>query len=156
ATHCHRRRDHLCAAIRQPARDDHCGDATRRPGHATGEVAADATGSRGAERPQTTGEVMPANPDRDLVYEQTRRYFFAPVASLLYDDDTVSEVMINGPTEIYFERRGRVERAVGVAFADEHALAAAVRNLAEFVNRMVDERQPTMDARLPEPHKFRV
>jgi pilus assembly protein CpaF len=99
---------------------------------------------------------MGANPARDAVYEQTLRYFFAPVAGLLYDDDTVTEVLINGPGEVYCERRGRVERVAGAAFADEHALEAAVRNLAEFVNRRVDERQPTMDARLPEPHKFRV
>src|SRR5262245_5749325 len=63
--------------------------------------------------------------------------------------------MINGPKEIFFERKGKVEKA-GVAFDDEHALEAAVRNLAEFVGRHIDEQRPTMDARLPEPHKFRV
>src|SRR5205085_1285301 len=83
---------------------------------------------------------------------------------LLYDDKDVTEVMINGPREIYFEKRGKVHPATGVVFPDEHALAAAVRNLAEFVGRRVDDARPMMDARLPVPDpdpakpplKFRV
>lgn len=93
---------------------------------------------------------------RDQIYGQTLRYFFAPVADLLFDDESVTEVMINGPREIYCEREGRVEFQPGRAFADEQALEAAVRNLAEFVGREVDERQPLLDARLPEPDRFRV
>ena len=96
---------------------------------------------------------------RANVYGQTLRFFFAPVADLLYDPahDHVTEVMINGPDDIYFEREGKIERAEGRRFADAEALMAAVRNLAEYVDRRVGEDAPPyMDARLPEPEKFRV
>ncbi len=92
---------------------------------------------------------------RDTLYTETIRFFLRPVIHLL-DDPAISEVMINGPAHIYFEKKGKVERDHKAAFEDEHALEAAVRNLAEFVGRHVDESNPTMDARLPEPHKFRV
>src|SRR5262245_7066230 len=97
-----------------------------------------------------SGDVM----DRADVYRSTLRYFFAPVADLLYEDESVTEVLINGPDQIYCERAGRVER-VARRFADEHVLLAAVRNLAEYVHGNLDTRH-SMDARLPEPEKFRV
>lgn len=93
--------------------------------------------------------------DRTDVYRSTIRYFFGPVADLLYDDESVTEVLINGPDQIYCERRGRLEK-VERRFADEHVLLAAVRNLAEYVGRRLDDHHHSMDARLPEPEKFRV
>jgi pilus assembly protein CpaF len=93
--------------------------------------------------------------DRADVYRSTIRYFFAPVADLLYEDESVTEVLINGPHQIYCERNGRLEK-VDRRFADEHVLMAVVRNLAEYVNRSVGDADHSMDARLPEPEKFRV
>ncbi len=93
--------------------------------------------------------------DRADVYRSTIRYFFAPVADLLYDDESVTEVLINGPNQIYCERNGRLEK-VDRRFADELVLMAAVRNLAEYVNRSIGDADHSMDARLPEPEKFRV
>jgi pilus assembly protein CpaF len=92
---------------------------------------------------------------RAEVYGKTLRYFFAPVADLLYDDDSVTEVLINGPDLIYCERAGRLEK-VDRSFANESLLLAAVQNLAEYVQRRVDELNHSMDARLPEPERFRV
>jgi pilus assembly protein CpaF len=89
------------------------------------------------------------------VYRSTLRYFLAPVADLLYEDDSVTEVLINGPSEVYCERAGRLHK-VPCCFADEHVLMAAVRNLAEYVNRRIDDTHHSMDARLPEPERFRV
>ena len=93
--------------------------------------------------------------DRADVYRSTVRHLFAPVADLLYDDDAVTEVLINGPDQIYCERKGKLEK-VNRRFADEHALLAAARNLAEYVRRRLDADHHSMDARLPEPEKFRV
>jgi pilus assembly protein CpaF len=89
------------------------------------------------------------------VYRATLRYFFAPVADLLYEDESVTEVLINGPDQIYCERGGRLEK-VPRRFADEHVLHAAVLNLAEYVDRRLDEEHHSIDARLPEPERFRV
>jgi pilus assembly protein CpaF len=82
------------------------------------------------------------------VYEDSIGTFLGPVWALL-KDETVSEVMINGPHEIFVERKGLIERTNAV-FLDEQALQAAVRNIAQFVGRRVDEDNPTLDARLPD------
>jgi pilus assembly protein CpaF len=93
--------------------------------------------------------------DRVTVYRATLRHFFAPVARLLYDDESVTEVLINGPDVVYCERGGKLEKT-DCRFADAAALQAAVRNLAEYVRRRLDADHLSMDARLPEPEQFRV
>lgn len=82
------------------------------------------------------------------VFEETVQSFLAPVKQFL-DDETVSEVLVNGPKEIFIERRGLLEK-VKAEFHDEQALQAAVRNIAQFVGRRVDDENPTLDARLPD------
>ncbi|NDF15552.1 CpaF family protein [bacterium] len=57
--------------------------------------------------------------------------------------------MINGPQEIFIERRGVIEKT-DARFRDEQALVAAVRNIAQFVGRSIDEDNPVLDARLPD------
>jgi pilus assembly protein CpaF len=68
---------------------------------------------------------------------------------MLLADEQVSEVMINGCDRIYVERGGKIERA-HAAFPSEYALAAAVRNIAQFVGRVIDSEHPILDARLPD------
>lgn len=92
---------------------------------------------------------------RSEIYGKTLRFFLAPVADLLYEDESITEVLINGPSTIYCERGGRLER-VERRFADEGVLMAAIRNLAEYVHRRIDDDHHSMDARLPEPDRFRV
>jgi pilus assembly protein CpaF len=82
------------------------------------------------------------------VFEDSIMTFLSPIAAYLADD-TVSEVMINGPTEIFVERRGLIEKTDS-HFIDEQALQAAVRNIAQFVGRRIDEDNPVLDARLPD------
>lgn len=82
------------------------------------------------------------------VFEESLLGFFAPVRPYL-DDPTVTEIMINGPNEIFVERRGRIERTEA-RFDGPAALAAAVRNLAQYVGRHVSEDQPILEARLPD------
>lgn len=74
--------------------------------------------------------------------------FLAPVRAHL-DDATCSEVMINGPEEIWIERHGRIERSEA-RFASAEALEAAVRNVAQFVGRAVGPTRPILEARLPD------
>ena len=99
--------------------------------------------------------------DRTGIFGQAMRHFLSPVARLLFEDDAipeeerVSEVLINGPQNVYCERKGRLHK-VNCQFADDAALLAAVRNIAEFVERDLGEDHHSMDARLPEPECFRV
>src|SRR5689334_6530399 len=61
------------------------------------------------------------------VFEETVLQFFAPVRAFL-DDPAVSEIMINGPEQIYIERKGILE-LTDAKFASRDALMAALRNL---------------------------
>ena len=94
--------------------------------------------------------------NRTGIYRSTLQHFFDPVAPELYQDASVTEVLINGPDDIYVERNGVLQKLEGRKFASDEALLAAVHNLAEFVDRRLDEFHHSMDARLPEPERFRV
>ncbi|HXB60912.1 MAG TPA: CpaF family protein [Candidatus Acidoferrales bacterium] len=74
--------------------------------------------------------------------------FFGPVKEYLMDDD-VSEIMINGPSQIYIERKGKTVR-VPAKFANEQALQAAIMNVARSIGRFYDKDNPRLDARLPD------
>lgn len=83
-----------------------------------------------------------------VIYEQTLRGFFAPIAPFL-DDESVSEIMINGFDTIYVERKGRLE-TTDAKFESIEDLLAAVRNLAQYVGRHFDVFHPVLEARLPD------
>jgi pilus assembly protein CpaF len=82
------------------------------------------------------------------VYEVTLLQFFAPVRPYL-DDPAVRAIMINGPDQIYVERRGFLEH-VPAAFASREALLAAVKNLSQYVGKPLDEAHPMLEGRLPD------
>ena len=82
------------------------------------------------------------------VYEQTLLGFLAPIVPLL-EEPGVSEVMINGPHEVFVERGGKLFRT-DRRFADEQALLTALRNLAQYVGRPLDQEHPILEARLPD------
>ncbi|MFO1092915.1 MAG: CpaF family protein [Planctomycetaceae bacterium] len=69
-----------------------------------------------------------------------------PIEPLLRDP-TVSDILINGPTTVYVERRGRLERT-NVTFHDDHHLLEIVQRIATRVGRRLDESSPMVDARL--------
>lgn len=92
--------------------------------------------------------------DRDAVFGVTLRKFLLPVADFL-DDPSVSEVMINGPTEVYIEREGIVAKT-DVTFDDEELLHAAARNIAQYTNKRVDHLTSRFDSRLPDGSRVHV
>jgi len=71
-----------------------------------------------------------------------------PIEPLL-QDDTVNEVMVNGPSDVWVERSGRLEKT-GVRFTDEHHLRRIINKIVAQVGRRVDESSPMVDARLPD------
>jgi len=83
------------------------------------------------------------NPDKSFLV-----LFLGPVSAYLADDD-VSEILINGPSQIYVERRGKLERTEA-KFVSEPALKAAAVNIAKSVGRLLNEDNPRLDARLPD------
>jgi pilus assembly protein CpaF len=82
------------------------------------------------------------------VFEETLLQFFAPIRPYL-DDPAVSDIMINGPHQIYVEKKGRLH-LVPARFETREALVAALRNAAQFVGKHVDEMKPILEGRLPD------
>jgi pilus assembly protein CpaF len=89
-----------------------------------------------------------------VIYQETIRHFLGPIWPLL-EDPTVTEVMVNGYDTVYCEREGKLHRAEE-RFADPASLLAAVRNIAEYVHRRIDDDHPYMDARLPDGSRVHV
>ncbi len=81
-------------------------------------------------------------------YQAGTAFFLAPILHLL-NDESVSEIMINGPDAVYVERGGKVEKTTA-RFESERALMAAANNIAQFVGRTVSEQDPILDGRLPD------
>ncbi|MGH2774253.1 MAG: CpaF family protein [Actinomycetota bacterium] len=73
----------------------------------------------------------------------------------LINDETITEIMVNGPADIWIERDGRLER-VNARFADEHQLYLTIDRIVSAVNRRVDESSPMVDARLPSGERVNV
>jgi pilus assembly protein CpaF len=71
-----------------------------------------------------------------------------PIESLLHDD-SVSEVMVNGPGDVWLERDGRLQRTP-VRFTDDHHLRRIINKIVAQVGRRIDESSPMVDARLPD------
>lgn len=75
-------------------------------------------------------------------------FLLEPVKTFL-EDDEVSEILINGPEQIYVEKRGKLE-LTPARFGNETALKATAVNIARSVGRLLDDANPRLDARLPD------
>ena len=92
--------------------------------------------------------------DGNQIFLDSLKNFLSPIAALL-EDETVTEIMVNGPNEIWIERAGRVERS-DAKFEDEDALRSAVNNIAQSVGRVINYENSTLDARLPNGYRIHV
>jgi pilus assembly protein CpaF len=81
-------------------------------------------------------------------YAHSIQQFLSPIAALL-SDPSVSEILINGPDQIFAERRGRLLK-VGAQFPSQHALLSALRNVAQYLGRECDEEHPILEGHLPD------
>ncbi|HEV2413711.1 MAG TPA: ATPase, T2SS/T4P/T4SS family [Candidatus Dormibacteraeota bacterium] len=73
---------------------------------------------------------------------------YGPLDSLLHDR-SVSEIMVNGPDEVFIERRGVLTKAE-VRFEDENQLLETIRRMVATTGRHIDGLNPMVDARLPD------
>src|SRR2546423_5237451 len=67
----------------------------------------------------------------------------------LLADDSVTEIMVNGPFEIWVERQGRLYETTG-RFNDESHLRRIINKMVAQVGRRIDDSSPMVDARLPD------
>ncbi len=71
-----------------------------------------------------------------------------PLETLLADDD-ISEIMVNGPKQIYIEKRGKLTKTNVTFSSDDHVMRVIDRIVAPL-GRRIDESSPMVDARLPD------
>jgi pilus assembly protein CpaF len=88
---------------------------------------------------------------REAIFEASVDYFLSPVGAFL-EDESITEVMVNGPRQVYIERRGKLE-LTDAAFESEDALQSAVHNVAQWVGREISPERPILDARLPNGYR---
>ena len=74
----------------------------------------------------------------------------------LLADESITEIMVNGPDEVYVERDGRTCSASTPRFTGEAELMQTIDRIVSTVNRRVDESSPMVDARLPTGERVNV
>ena len=74
--------------------------------------------------------------------------FLKPIEHLILDE-SVSEVMVNGPNQVFIEKSGFLEQVAGVSL-DERSLLVAVKNIARRLGDDISEAKPILDSRLPD------
>ena len=73
---------------------------------------------------------------------------FGPLQPLL-EDDTISEIMVNGAKSIYVERRGKLQK-VPISFENNEHVMRIIERIVAPLGRRIDESSPYVDARLPD------
>src|SRR5690349_13248773 len=122
--------------------------------------------------PQLTGQTIEPTGMRDRVIADIRRHLsgetgiarddrerlaneiaddilgYGPLERLL-GDDSITEIMVNGPNEIWIERQGRLYETT-VRFTDDSHLRRIINKIVAQIGRRIDESSPMVDARLPD------
>jgi pilus assembly protein CpaF len=124
-----------------------------------------------AEMPRAAFESQLARWVQELLAETKIQLNFAEqrelVASLIADmlglgplepllaDESVSDIMVNGPKQIYVERRGKLE-LTDIVFRDDQHLMNVCTKIVTRVGRRIDESVPLVDARLPDGSRVNI
>lgn len=79
---------------------------------------------------------------------------FGPLETLL-EDDNITDIMVNGASKVFIERNGRIEHT-DIRFQNEEHLRRIARQMAQQVNRQLDESHPMVDTRLPNGSRVNI
>ncbi len=88
------------------------------------------------------------------VFFEAIKNFLGPIYPLLLDDK-ITEVLINGPNDIFVEIGGKLQRSTA-KFETDDDLMAAVNAIAQSVGRRINDDEPRLDARLPDGSRVHV
>ena len=101
-------------------------------------------------RTHLTGEAGISKDDRERLVAEISDDILGhgPIERLLADD-SVTEIMVNGPFDVWVERQGRLYQTT-VRFNDESHLRRIINKMVAQVGRRIDESSPMVDARLPD------
>jgi pilus assembly protein CpaF len=94
--------------------------------------------------------IVLSRPERARLFEQIAAEIlgFGPLQPLL-EDDSITEIMVNGAKNIYIERKGKVHR-VPVTFENNDHVMRIIDRIVAPLGRRIDESSPYVDARLPD------
>jgi pilus assembly protein CpaF len=81
-------------------------------------------------------------------------YQFGPISDLL-NDDSVTEIMVNGPLDIFVERKGKIIKTEN-EFRDDKHVMHIIDKIISPLGRRVDESSPLVDARLPDGSRVNI
>jgi len=92
---------------------------------------------------------IPQEHRADIIAEIIDDIFgYGPLQKMM-EDPTVSDILVNGPSEVYVERGGALTR-VPVTFRDREHVLAVIQRIVRYSGRRLDESSPMVDARLPD------
>jgi pilus assembly protein CpaF len=101
----------------------------------------------------TEDTLLNRNERERLVSEVLDETFGLGPLEMLLKDPTISDILINGPKNIYCERRGKMEKT-SVTFRDNNHLMQIIDRIISKVGRRVDETCPMVDARMVDGSRF--
>lgn len=79
---------------------------------------------------------------------------FGPITGLLNDPD-ISEIMVNGPKQIYVEQKGKLI-STDIEFRDDNHVMHIIEKIVSPLGRRIDESSPMVDARLPDGSRVNI
>ncbi len=94
--------------------------------------------------------IVLSRPEKQRLFEQIAAEIlgFGPLQPLL-EDESITEIMVNGPKNIYVERKGKIVR-VPVTFEGNDHVMRVIDRIVAPLGRRIDESSPFVDARLPD------
>lgn len=104
---------------------------------------------------ERSGHPLNADVRRRLIREVLDEVFGLGPLEPLFEDDEISDILVNGPDQIFVERLGVLEPA-GVRFRDAEHLMNVVQRIVRNSGRRLDERSPMVDVRLEDGSRVNV
>lgn len=106
--------------------------------------------SRMAENLLLADDVPLSTIERDRLVSEVHHELFGlgPLEPLL-GDPTISDILVNSYSNVFIERRGKLEKT-SISFKDDEHLMRVIERIVSTVGRRIDEAQPMVDARLPD------
>ncbi|MEA3407623.1 MAG: CpaF family protein [Chloroflexota bacterium] len=102
------------------------------------------------------GEILLSRADRQELFEEIAADVLGlgPIEPLL-QDDSVTEILVNGPDHVYFERNGILKRS-SIQFRDSAQVMHVIDRILAPLGRRVDESSPMVDGRLPDGSRVNI
>jgi pilus assembly protein CpaF len=99
---------------------------------------------------QQEGGILLTFEDKQEILENAKNEItgFGPITPLL-EDSSITEVMVNGPKDVYVERKGKIIKTQ-IHFKDDDHVLRVIEKIVHPLGRRIDESSPMVDARLPD------